>query len=164
MSLALVANKKIFNRKIFIFLTTLSSGVNIYLNFFFKFTLRCVWTCSHYLPQESLTPVANLPPVLTTLAILVANLPLVSWYRWCTLTCKYLREISKNGEDDSRKKNQKQKISWHCPFNKLRQYWDIAEGPACKSHCSDLMAGCSCPVKVAPSLHSFRFRQKSFLK
>ncbi len=34
--------------------------------------------CSHYLPPVSLTAVANLPPVLTTLALLVENLPPVS--------------------------------------------------------------------------------------
>jgi hypothetical protein len=49
------------------------------------------------------------------------------WYRWRTLTCKYLREFSKNfesillfrclGEYDSWKKPEA-KISWHCLFNK----------------------------------------------
>ncbi len=50
------------------------------------------------------------------------------WYRWCTLTCEYLREFSKKFEtvlmDYSgaggkliHQKNQKQKISWHCLFN-----------------------------------------------
>ena len=49
------------------------------------------------------------------------------WYRWCTLTCEYLREFSKKfetvlmwysgaGGKLIHKKNQKQKISWHCPF------------------------------------------------
>ncbi len=53
------------------------------------------------------------------------------WYRWCTLTCEYLREFSKKirndpsvvfrgfGEDDSWK-NLKQKIFWHCPFKYLK--------------------------------------------
>ncbi len=47
--------------------------------------------------------------------------------RWCTLTCEYLREFSKKFEMVLREysgaggklrydKNQKQKISWHCPF------------------------------------------------
>ncbi len=50
------------------------------------------------------------------------------WYRWCTLTCDYLREFSKKfetvlmqysgaGGKLIHQKNQKQKISWHCPFN-----------------------------------------------
>ncbi len=49
------------------------------------------------------------------------------WYRWCTLTCDYLREVSKKfemvlmqysgaGGKLIHQKNQKQKISWHCPF------------------------------------------------
>ncbi len=66
------------------------------------------------------------------------NLPPVCWYRWqichrcrwhqwCTLTCEYLREFSTKfetvlmgysgaGGKLIHKKNQKQKISWHCPF------------------------------------------------
>ncbi len=49
------------------------------------------------------------------------------WYRWCTFTCEYLREFSKTsktvlmgysgaGGKLIHEKNQKQKISWHCPF------------------------------------------------
>ncbi len=49
------------------------------------------------------------------------------WYRWCTLTFEYLRQFSKKfvtvlmeysgaGGKLTHKKNQKQKISWHCPF------------------------------------------------
>ncbi len=49
------------------------------------------------------------------------------WHRWCTLSREYLREFSKKFEkavlvysDASGKliheKNQKSKISWHCPF------------------------------------------------
>ncbi len=52
------------------------------------------------------------------------------WYQWCTLTCEYLREFSKKfktvllgdswaGKKLSHEKNQKQKISWHCPFKEL---------------------------------------------
>ncbi len=51
------------------------------------------------------------------------------WYRWCTLTCDYLREFSKKfetillqysgaGGKLIHQKNQKQKISWHCPFKR----------------------------------------------
>ncbi len=50
------------------------------------------------------------------------------WYRWSTLSCEYLREFSKKFETALmiysgawgkliHEKNQKQKISWHCPFN-----------------------------------------------
>ncbi len=49
------------------------------------------------------------------------------WYGWCTLTCEYLCEFLKNfemvlmeysgaGGKLIHEKNQKQKISWHCPF------------------------------------------------
>ncbi len=52
------------------------------------------------------------------------------WYRWCTLTCEYLREFSNKfeavllgysraGGKLIHEKNQKQYISWHCPFNCL---------------------------------------------
>ncbi len=55
------------------------------------------------------------------------------WYRWCTLTSKYLREFSKKfetvlmgysgaGGKLTHEKNQKQKILWHCPFKRL-QIW-----------------------------------------
>ncbi len=50
------------------------------------------------------------------------------WHRWQTLGCKYLRKFSKKfetvlmeypgaGRKLIHEKNQKQKISWHCPFN-----------------------------------------------
>ncbi len=50
------------------------------------------------------------------------------WHWWQTLSCKYLREFSKKfetvlmeysgaGGKLIHEKNQKQKISWHCPFN-----------------------------------------------
>ncbi len=50
------------------------------------------------------------------------------WHRWQTLSCEYLREFSKKfetvlteysgaGGKLIHEKNQKQKISWHCPFN-----------------------------------------------
>ncbi len=49
-------------------------------------------------------------------------------HRWCTLSCEYLREFSKKFEMALKEysgawgkliyeKNQKSKISWHCPFN-----------------------------------------------
>ncbi len=49
------------------------------------------------------------------------------WYRWCTFTCEYLSEFSKKfetvlmgnsgaGGKLIHEKNQKQQISWHCPF------------------------------------------------
>jgi len=77
------------------------------------------------LPPVSLLSVAILPPVSLKP---VANLPPVSLIPWCTLTCKYLREFSKKfetvlmgysgaGGKLIHEKNQKQKISLHCPFN-----------------------------------------------
>ncbi len=49
------------------------------------------------------------------------------WHRWQTLSCEYLHEFSKKFETALmeawgklvQEKNQKQKISWHCPFNAL---------------------------------------------
>ena len=47
------------------------------------------------------------------------------WYRWCTLTCEYLRSkkfetdlmgYSGDGGKLIHAKKRKQKISWHCPF------------------------------------------------
>ncbi len=54
-------------------------------------------------------------------------------HRWSTLSCEYLREFSKKfetvllgysgaGGKLIDEKNQKQKISWHCPFNKIYKY------------------------------------------
>ncbi len=50
------------------------------------------------------------------------------WHRWQTLSCEYLRKFLKKfetfligysgaGGKLIHEKNQKQKISWHCPFN-----------------------------------------------
>ncbi len=49
------------------------------------------------------------------------------WYRWCTLTWEYLSEFTKfetvlmgysgAGGKLIHEKNQKENISWHCPFN-----------------------------------------------
>ncbi len=79
--------------------TPLGCRVNIYINFCLQvhFKLSAAWYCCHCLPPASLTPVANLPPVSLTPA---ANLPppRCRWYRWCTLTCEYLREFSKKFE------------------------------------------------------------------
>ncbi len=55
------------------------------------------------------------------------------WHRWQTLNCEYLREFSKKFEtvlmDHSgaggkliHEKNQKQKISWHCPFKSMAKW------------------------------------------
>ncbi len=58
------------------FWTLLGSRVSIQIIFFFKLILSCQQfdNCSHCLPPVSFTPVANLPPVSTTLGKLVANL------------------------------------------------------------------------------------------
>ncbi len=76
------------------------------------------------LPPVSLIPVANLPPVSLIPAAICHR---CHWHRWWTLTCEYLREFSKKfetvlmgysgaGGKLIHKKNQKQKISWYCPF------------------------------------------------
>ncbi len=60
------------------------------------------------------------------------------WNWWCTLTCEYLREFPKKFEmtlmlfsgawgKAIHEKNLKQKISWHCPFN--RGKWKNAASP-----------------------------------
>ncbi len=56
------------------------------------------------------------------------------WHRWSTLSWEYLREFAKNFETVPMgysgaggklidEKNQKRKISWHCPF-KLSSLWE----------------------------------------
>ncbi len=64
---------------------------------FAKFAVAVVDT-GNKLPPISLTPAANLPPVSTTLVVLVANLLPVSLIPVVHLTCKYLREFLKNFE------------------------------------------------------------------
>ncbi len=60
------------------------------------------------------------------------------WNRWCTLTCEYFREFPKKFEMTLmlfsgawgkviHEKNLKQKISWHCPFN--RGKWEKCRQP-----------------------------------
>ncbi len=63
--------KKNFNNFVW---TPLGSRVNIYINCLclqVHFKVSAAWNCCHYLPPVSLTPVANLPPVSTTLAKMV---------------------------------------------------------------------------------------------
>ncbi len=127
--------EKIFNQKNFsnFIRSPLDSRGNIYINFCLQvhFQVSAAWYCSNYLPPVSITPVANLPPVSL---IPVAICCRCRWHRWCTLTCEYLREFSKKFEmilmllsgawgKVIHEKNLKQKISWHCPFNKLLRLW-----------------------------------------
>jgi hypothetical protein len=82
----------------YFFWTPLGSRVSIWINFFFKFILSCQQfdNCFHCLPPVSLTPVANLPPVSTTLAKLVKKFATgVVDTGWCTLTSEYLCEFLK---------------------------------------------------------------------
>ncbi len=55
-------------------------------------------------------------------------------HQWCTLSCKYLREFSKKFKAALlvysgawgkliHEKNQKSKISWHCPFKETRNWF-----------------------------------------
>ncbi len=74
------------------------------------------------MPPSSLTPVANLPPVSTTLVKLVAKFAAGVVDTVDTLSCEYLREFSKKFETALmvysgawgkliHERNQKQKIS-----------------------------------------------------
>ncbi len=106
--------------------------------FAFNFTkVSAAWYCSHYL-----TPVA-MPPVSTTLrqncwqnfcrrchCYRWQICHRCRWYQRCTLGCEYLRECSNKfetvlmgysgaGGKLIHEKNQKQKISWHCPFKRI---------------------------------------------
>jgi hypothetical protein len=66
---------KIFRQKNFNYFvwTPLGSRVNMYINFCLQaqFKMSATRFCSLYLPLVSLTPVANLPMVSTTIAKLV---------------------------------------------------------------------------------------------
>ncbi len=84
------------------------------------------------------------------------------WHRWCTLSREYLRKFSKKFEmavlvySDAwgkliHEKNQKSKISWHCPFNKHLEIllhcwviWKVAfrasPSPSRASHLGDSFA------------------------
>ncbi len=97
--------------------------------FAFKFTLRS--------QRPDIVPIFC-PSVINTVSKFAAGIINTSetggkicrrccWYRWSTLTCEYLREFSKKfktvllgysgaGGKLIHEKNQKQKISWHCPF------------------------------------------------
>ena len=102
--------EKIFYQKNFnnFVWSLLGSRGNIYKNFCLQvhFQVSAAWYCSHYLPPVSLTvdTEANLPPVLLTP---VANSKYSKRSYWDTLGL---------GGNWFMKKNQKQKISWHCPF------------------------------------------------
>ncbi len=138
-SLTPVANEKIFSQKNLVG-TPLNSRVNMYINFCLQVHLRylqpAAWYCS-LVCHRSWTPVAifnfnstkgnwwqNFPPVLL---IPVAICHRCRWYRWCTLTCEYLRKFSKKfetvllgysgaGGKLIHEKNQRQK-SRDCPFS-----------------------------------------------
>ncbi len=84
---------------------------------FAKFAVAVVDT-GDKLPPISLTPAANLPPVSTTLVVLVANLPPVSLIPVVYLTCKCLKnfemtlmQLSEAWGKMIHEKNQKQKFS-----------------------------------------------------
>ncbi len=112
--------KKIFNQKNFknFVGTPLDSRVNIYIFFAFKFTLG-------YL-QPDINPIVchRYQQHLWNWWQICRR---CCWYRWSTLSCKYLREFSKKFETAVmvysgawgkliHEKTEKEKISWHCPF------------------------------------------------
>jgi hypothetical protein len=127
---------------------------------FFENSRRYSQVKVHHRYQRHPTPAANLPLVsktpaenfATSFACVVdtggkfatgvndtggkfAASVVCRWYRWCTLTCEYLRKFSKKFEtvlmgysgligilggleETDSWKNQKSKISWHCPFHR----------------------------------------------
>ncbi len=120
--------KKIFIQKNFnnFVGTPLDSRVNIYINFCLQvhFKVSAAWYCSHCLPSVSLIPVESCRWYRWHWWQICHR---CLWYWWCSLTCEYLREFSKKietvimgysgaGWKLIHEKNQKQKISWHCPF------------------------------------------------
>ncbi len=91
-------------------------------------TLKWTWR------QKFIYVLTLLPKVAQTKLLKFCCLKIFSichwcrWHRWCTLSREYLREFSKKIEmavivySDAwgkliHEKNQKSKISWHCPFN-----------------------------------------------
>ncbi len=92
--------------------TPLGSRVNIYINFCLQvhFKVSAAWYCCRYLPPVSTTPVSLIPVVHLDSRI-----------------SPRIFEKFRNGLNGTlwggggkliHEKNQKQKISWHCPFNK----------------------------------------------
>jgi hypothetical protein len=120
--------------------TPLGSRVNIYIHFCLQvhFKVFAAWYCCHYLPPVSLTPVANLPPVSTTLAKMVEKFATgvadtgakfatgvvdTGGAPWLAQSPRIFEKIRNcqngilwGGGKLIHEKNQKQKISWHCPF------------------------------------------------
>ncbi len=114
----------------------LGSRVNIYINFCLQvhFKVSAAWYCSHCLPPVSLstTPVANLPPVSLIPVAIFHRRQICRRYRWhrwqICHRCQQqkgnwlqnlppvLMGYSGAGGKLILKTNQKQKISWHCPF------------------------------------------------
>ncbi len=102
-------------------------GSRVYLKIHFclqvHFKVSTAWYCSHYLPLVSTTPVANWPPVPTTLAKLVAKFATrvvdTGGAPWLAKFSKKFETVLLVYSEAGGKleKNQKQKISWHCPFN-----------------------------------------------
>ncbi len=103
-----------------------------------EYPIRTLWifleNSQRYSPLKCTIGVANLPPVSTTLAVLVVNfsahvvVPVVhlDLQIFPRIFEKILNDpnaiIRGLWEDDSREKKQKQKISWHCPFNASDTY------------------------------------------
>ncbi len=94
---------------LFFYLITFGRRVNINLFLQVQFNVSAVCSCSNYLPQVLLTPVANLPPLSLILVAIYPKDLSINYtcstsgkiccrcrffiYRWCTLTCKYPREF-----------------------------------------------------------------------
>ncbi len=97
--------EKIFNQKNFNYFvwTPLGSRVNIYVNFCLQvhLNLSAVWYWFHYLPPVScrrwqFTTAAGIIDTGGNFATSINNTShQCHWYRWCTLTYEYLRDLLK---------------------------------------------------------------------
>ncbi len=136
--------QKISSRKFLIILFGHLKVVELTFCLQVHFKLSAAWYCCHYLPPVSTTPAANLPPVSTTLAKMVEKFATGvadtggkfatgvvdtggNFAAGVVDTGGKFANFRKNSKRSKwntlelggnwfMKKNQKQKISWHCPF------------------------------------------------
>ncbi len=137
--------EKIFNHKIFNYLvrTRLGSRVNFQTHFCLQvhFKVSAAWYCSHYLPQVS-TTIAKLGGkicrwclwyrrqfchgVVDTGGKFASGVGDTGGALWCAISPWIFEKIWNvpigillGWGELIQEKNQKQKISWHCPFNNV---------------------------------------------
>ncbi len=87
------------------------------------------WINFPHAPEYTITAISNFSENLLKYSRLKVHHRWKRWYRWCTLTCEYLLKFLTKfetvlmgyfgaGGKLTHEKNQKQKISWHCPFKR----------------------------------------------